>query len=726
MLQYSPRPIITSLLPTADTIPIISNLLFTQDNSNAEPATAESHASNQKSVTFSDTVNEKSTIKNLSQNSCEETETNSCGHIGESVDSTETALSDLSNKQKKIKTLRPKTTYSLAYPHPTPWQKLHLRPKKHLQLQQWTNAASRPFPAYDVLPASCFSTSSRNASAKFARLSRWRTCFGPDEMFVTRAGDYSFAPNSLSIADTASNSSDESVSPAIHDPGSAVAAICRIKGRRRTNSVTNTELALDDGSVWEASQLANGGGYEFVWASECGKRTTVRWVTRTSRSKAKRQRSSSLVGIGSFTGAEASAVLNRSTITKRFTFSTIDPQSRRHPVIATLTGTCMEIYDYYRLPSGRTSSIGSTNSHGSDAEERISVADKQSSDNVVSEQQSGSNLASSTSMTHQTSEQLHKLILVSGIWVALQEGWSPNFRYSKAAIVSGCTSAPAPPSLARSSSSASFCSSRASCGPVMASVPTSARMHRFASCPSTPSANLQEMAEFSKVAPPLPSPMIVSLPTYPPAKQSRRSTVRRALTQQHFHPQQPSIAHSGLGNGRPTWAMSGEGLGLSGHAINVPEYQYHQHQHEQITQRPTFYEPTNATLPRRNSVAVPVVSASTAPRQPRKLNRLVRGLLVGAVNKIDKHTEASSFSSSTASKEKTMGLSSAMAPAANVPCTEAYGYGNNVTTKDDDTWDNGTVRRPANITDGEVMTTLPDAEGEVAKRIKATRRRTVL
>ena len=665
MLQSSnPRPTIASLL-SVDSLPLISNLLFSSDSDSPSSTALTAQSENQKSVTFAEpgeivTSSEKPS-QTFSDEAVSSTDTRSQSASG-NADITQ--ITSLDEQNKKNKAVRTRTTYSLAYPHPTPWRKLHIRPRKYLQLQQWTGISSRPLPTYEVLPASCFSATSRKANAKFRRMSRWRNCFGPDEMFVTRAGEYSSAANAVAAADSASISSDESVSSIVQDPGAAIAALCAVNARQKRDGVT-ADLALDDETVWEATPLANNGGYEFVWTDDHGLRTTVRWVARNLRDRPRQQRAESWTGNASKTKRGSGSIADRQITGKRFTFSTIDPQSRRHPVIATLTNSCMEVYDTYTHPTPKVSTIESSSTEDSSREKDDDVEGNKPVDNMDGRPL----LSTSSSPVHHTDERIRKLILVSGIWVALQEGWSPNFRYAGVGL-------PATSRLTRSTSSASFTATPQSPGVSAQAVPAATagltnssqpmRRSRFSSCPSTPLSLSQAadssashadcMSPIAPLAQPAITPAAVTTTeTHPTVKSTCTSIIRRASTQLYVSPRH--LTQNSASEVIPTPLRGISDTGTSSYDLSTTKFenglQSQVGQESQLKQQIPSQVCSAGTVVNvacvPSSTASPVASAASAASLPPppllhhhqtgKLNRVVRGWLVSAVNKMDKHAD---------------------------------------------------------------------------------------
>lgn len=258
---------------------------------------------------------------------------------------------------------RPKTTYQIAHPvihH----RRLRLRPQLLFQLQQF-GQTSRPVPIYDVLPAATVPRLAR----KFPRLFEAVKGFGPTDVLVVTSDMYE--PPALGEDDRSISSND---SHAEHRE--VVATICQHakddgQGRRPV------DIYIHSGGRWEGRQLPNG-SYEFVSQGE--NQQKVRWVLRDKANR----RASTSSSLGSASG-------ERSSTTKRFTFSVINPNTRRHPVLASLTSSNIEVFDHYTIPS----ESGSPEEAGQ--------------------------------QTATTDEQQRTLIVMTGVWVALAEGWSRTF-----------------------------------------------------------------------------------------------------------------------------------------------------------------------------------------------------------------------------------------------------------------------------------------------------------
>lgn len=292
---------------------------------------------------------------------------------------------------------RSKTTYNLAHPPPptAPRQKLHLRPKVLLQLQQVV-PSSRPKPAYEVIPSSVFVP---RLARKFARVFKSKDKLGPADILVVKAEDYGPAEDEESSDDERWGNRE------------VIGVVCAGKKDENKTSI-KTEILMDDGSSWEASTLPNG-GYEFVFTDEHGLKLKCRWVARMCSTR----RSSGM------SGTSQGSPSNPPTEEKKFNFSTISPDSRRHPIIATMTRTSIDVLDYYSMPSASSSIHPPASPSHTPAQTPSAMPDAGSFTEV-------SELAAERSQI-KTEDALRKFIIVSGIWVAIRENWSTVFNYAR-------------------------------------------------------------------------------------------------------------------------------------------------------------------------------------------------------------------------------------------------------------------------------------------------------
>jgi len=286
-----------------------------------------------------------------------------------------------------------RTSFQIAHPAPVVRhkQRLKIRPKLLLQLQQ-LSGSSRPTPALDVLPFVLFAP---RFAQKFPRMCKGKDGHGPNDLAIVSSEAYESSPT------TTSEKHDDS-EEASWDHREIVATIRQLK-KEEGGACGKVEISLNHGSLWEATPLLNG-GYEFV-AKE-GPQTVARWVPRRP---SQRRRSDTL----------QSASTNRlGQEERKFNFSIVNPNTRRHPIIASITRSTIDILDRYGSPS-------------------TTLASPLRSPSNIRSSHSGS-LEDAEVQPHtmiETDEQLRTLIVVTGIWVVFRENWSQNFHYHDAMSV---------------------------------------------------------------------------------------------------------------------------------------------------------------------------------------------------------------------------------------------------------------------------------------------------
>ncbi|KAJ5107981.1 hypothetical protein N7456_004656 [Penicillium angulare] len=281
------------------------------------------------------------------------------------------------------KATRKKTSYQIAYPASHARHKrLKIRPKLLLQLQQISNTP-RPIPVLDVLPSTLYRP---RLARKFPAMFRGKNGLGPNDLIIVMSELYELAAQKSTHAET-----DD------HDHRELIATICQIlqddalqKGK--------AEICLNFGPIWEATPLSTG-SYEFVARTETGTQV-MRWALRAGRNRRYSAQSSS----------------EPREDTKRFTFSVIDPTTRQHPVIASMTRNQLEVFDHYSalVRSGTGPTTPSSN---------MSVISD------LSENEGAQDATNPNASIIKIDDELRTLIIVTSIWVAFREGWSHNFTY---------------------------------------------------------------------------------------------------------------------------------------------------------------------------------------------------------------------------------------------------------------------------------------------------------
>ena len=304
---------------------------------------------------------------------------------------TSTADSDVASKRRSTSSrTRTKTAFRLCHPPPVHIhkQRLHIRPRVLLQLQK-ISKASRPTPIFEVLPSVIFAP---RLARRFPRTFKGKAGLGVDDLVVVSSENYETQEP---------HSDDEDLFDDKWDKREIIAAICQPSKDHYPYGQGETEICLNQGIVWTASQRRNG-TYEFASTDDCGNRTVARWVPRQSRS----DRTSSI----SSTPEE-----------KKFNFSILNPKSRRHAVIATLARQTIEVSDQYSHPSTIISSQASST--------------PTTSSSFLSEEPKTPFMESSQTARDpiEVDDALRTFIIITGIWVAFREGFSPNFKYGQSA-----------------------------------------------------------------------------------------------------------------------------------------------------------------------------------------------------------------------------------------------------------------------------------------------------
>lgn len=264
------------------------------------------------------------------------------------------------------KSRKNRTSYSICHAPPASKQRqrMHRRPRSLLQLHRICPNA-RPQPAYEVILSANFSVRLTKA---VARVFRAKHSLCSNDLLVLQAEKYS----------TAELDEDQ-------EERNIIALIC--KGRKEdSHTVGKAKICLPNGEEWEAFRTPTG-GYEFSSTDEHGLGLKVRWVPKKNK--------------------DGSKDVGR----KSFNFSTISPNSRRHPVIAALSKSGLDLNDTYKIPDVAATTPLTTPRHSTVLPEPMQLEQEPDQEEYV------------------TDDKLRELILTTGIWVTLKEGWSPTFKY---------------------------------------------------------------------------------------------------------------------------------------------------------------------------------------------------------------------------------------------------------------------------------------------------------
>ena len=301
---------------------------------------------------------------------------------------TSIADSEVASKRRSASSkARNKTSFRLCHPPPVHIhkQRLHIRPRVLLQLQK-ISKESRPTPIFEVLPSVIFAP---RLARHFPRTFKGKAGLGVDDLVVVSSENYE--------AHEMHSDDDDDLFNDKWDKREIIAAICQPSKDHSPCGQWETEICLSQGRSWTASQRRSG-MYEFASIDDGGNRTVARWVPKQSNS----DRTSSI----SSTPEE-----------KKFNFSILNPNSRRHAVIATLDHQTIEVSDQYSHPSTSLSSQASST--------------PTTSSSFISEEPKTPLLESNRTARDpiEVDDVLRTFIIITGIWVAFREGFSPNFRY---------------------------------------------------------------------------------------------------------------------------------------------------------------------------------------------------------------------------------------------------------------------------------------------------------
>ncbi|KAL8964013.1 MAG: hypothetical protein Q9183_004773, partial [Haloplaca sp. 2 TL-2023] len=285
-----------------------------------------------------------------------------------------------------------KTTFHLAHPPPSTKHRRHcrLRSRTILQLQQ-INSTSRSTPVLDVLPSLLFAPS---FARKVPQILQRKQGLGLDDLVIVRSPVRD--PILAAEAGTTRYANEEKATEA-----SIVASICQ-SASASGNGQKRTEIRLPYDRTWCALALSNG-AYEFVSDGTEERQTLARWVPKKEK------------GHG---GLHGQAVEN-------FRFSLMDCRTRRHPVIANMNKQSIDVYDRYIIPQSPSNACLHT-----DAASLTSISSDHSNEARDTQQNE------TRKTTVETDDYLRTVIAITGIWVALCEGWSPNFKYSTTQVIS--------------------------------------------------------------------------------------------------------------------------------------------------------------------------------------------------------------------------------------------------------------------------------------------------
>lgn len=316
-------------------------------------------------------------------------------------DSDTSHTSSAARPKRRRATPRKSSHYLLALPAPKRGSKKHLfkniRPRLLFQLQELPGDQRRPRPAIDVFPASVIAgpiVTARYINL-FPRIFGAKGELGPRDLILLKSEDY----------DTGLSDSDEEDE--------------HVGGRREPLAILSPvrgqdcdEIVMEDGTVWRATPGPKG-NYEFVHIDKHGITQTARWAKRNSTRSVSNQKNANRLSSSAATVAgDLTSVAEPSDY--KYTFSLINPQSRRHPILANLTPRSLEVFEDYttvstsqgRFPPSRPMSYNFDSASARDLPPSPFSADEPSAER----------------QTHAVDDETKKLITVTGLWLALRLG----------------------------------------------------------------------------------------------------------------------------------------------------------------------------------------------------------------------------------------------------------------------------------------------------------------
>ncbi|KAM0479034.1 hypothetical protein ACHAPX_005013 [Trichoderma viride] len=303
--------------------------------------------------------------------------------------------------KKRKRGPRKSAKYALAFPAPQLRTKqrafFHIRPRVLLQLQEL--GEKRAIPAFDVVPSSLIAgTLIIPALTKlYPRMFYAKPHLGQNDLLLVRSEDYG-VPHSHHHPhlhhhhdNTDNNSHNKNLD---HQDVLAVVST--------TSDDDYVEIVFQDGSTWTSSRMANG-SYEFNHVNEQGENIKARWVKRSLMSP----RAS--WGSANTATTAPSSPTTPTAPDSRWTFSIIDPSTRRHPIQGILNSTSLEVFDTYNTMSTSSGIYPPTRGFGSD----MSGISEEDTTSITDER-----------TTLEVSEYNKTLMMATATWVSLrQRGW---------------------------------------------------------------------------------------------------------------------------------------------------------------------------------------------------------------------------------------------------------------------------------------------------------------
>ncbi|POS80064.1 hypothetical protein DHEL01_v201547 [Diaporthe helianthi] len=311
-------------------------------------------------------------------------------------DSDASQTSSAARPRRRRSSPRKTSHYLLALPAPKRGSKKHLFksicPRLLYQLQELP-VNQRPRPVIDVFPASLIAgplVTARYINL-FPRIFGAKGELGPHDLILLKSEDY----------DTGLSDSEEEDE---HIGGRRVplAILSPVRGQ------DCDEIVMEDGTVWKATPGPKG-SYNFVHTDNHGISQTLRWAKRNT--SVQNQKNANRLSSSAATVASDVASTTE-PIDYKYTFSIINPQSRRHPILANLTPRSLELFEDFTTVStsqGRFPPSRPTSHNLDSAGPKSPPPSPFSVDKPSTERK-----------TQPVDEKTKQLIRVTGLWLALR------------------------------------------------------------------------------------------------------------------------------------------------------------------------------------------------------------------------------------------------------------------------------------------------------------------
>jgi hypothetical protein len=296
----------------------------------------------------------------------------------------ESATSRPATPPPSKRTHRPRTQYRLAHPPPSklPLRRQGiLRPRVLLQFQQQSLSGFHR-PMFEVVPLSRFDTATKMGQ-KLRRLEKGKHNLTAEDLVVMKVEDYS-------TADSFSDHVEDS------DSRDVLGVISSLQKQDQTRP-GSVQILLEN-SLWEGTP-GKDGIFDLILHGENPQ--FARWYIPKSK-----RRPTQVDG------------LDCPAEERKFYFTAILPNSKKHPTIASMSEGHLDIYDNYTVTSDMPSDVPwlPATSPAHDDESCVDV--------------NGLKETPKAPEAIPTDDLLRKLIIVSSSWVVFCESWSPHFRYA--------------------------------------------------------------------------------------------------------------------------------------------------------------------------------------------------------------------------------------------------------------------------------------------------------